>query len=180
MNKVLKIFIVIIVIAAIGAGIWVWLMNRPAEIPTNEPIVNAPAPPLDITLPGDNTPAEATADQQVKSLARLFATAYGSYSTDARFQNLKELNYLYTPSFAAYINQYISQTSAPAGYYSVNTRALSAAVVDIDESTANVTVQTQRSEVYSLNGEPQLTYATLRLQFNKISNEWKVNSATWQ
>ena len=182
MNRVLKIFILIIILAAVAAGAWVWFSNKSIPIIINTPVDNVPITntPLDITPPADTNPVVVSAEQQIKSLARLFAATYGSYSTDAQFQNLKELNYIYTPSFAAYINQYISQTPAPAGYYSVNTRALAAEVVAFTDVNATVTIQTQREEVFSLGGESQLSYQTLRLQFNKISGEWKVDNAVWE
>lgn len=180
MNKVLKIFILIIVLAAIGAGLWVWLSNKSTPPATNQPLVNEPAvnnnqpatPAVISPLPSDQ--------QQIISLAKLFTARYGSYSTDARFQNLKELSYLYTPAMQSYIDQYLASAQGSAGYYSVATRPLAVAILSQSEASAVVAVNNQRQEVFSLGGESQLIYQKLRLQFKKIDGEWRVDAANWE
>lgn len=172
----------------IGAVAWFWFFNQTSNsiVNTNESLPNNNQPLVNnenlppVNPPINTIPLVDRDEQQLKTLARLFTERFGSYSTDARFQNLKELDYLYTPGMKASVAGIISSSSQNIGYYSVTTRALAAEILYRSEDSATVMVNTQRQEVFVLGGDAQLTYQTLRLQFNKINGQWKVDSAKWE
>ncbi|MFH1111805.1 MAG: hypothetical protein V1712_01905 [Patescibacteria group bacterium] len=179
----LKLVIIVIIIVVLASAGWLIYNNL-----QNTPLVNEPPKvsnePAEVTVIPINNEQPATPinkeEQSLKALALSFASRFGSYSTAVRFQNLKDLNYIYTAKMKYWAENIINSNTISPDYYSVTTRALSAEILNQSDSSAEVLVNTQRQEVFVIGGLSQLRYEKILLQFEKISSEWKVDSAIWQ
>ncbi len=188
MNNMLnwqKLIIMIIMAAILAAGGWYvynYLSNKPAgsEIPqvTNEP-VEVEVIPITEVVP--EPPIKINQEEQIlKTLCLSFVSRFGSYANSIRFQNLKDLDYLYTPRMKYWVDNIINSSVSPADYYSVTTRALSVEILEQNNAAATVMVNTQRQEVFTVGGEAQISYQKILLQLEKTGADWKVDSAVWQ
>ena len=105
---------------------------------------------------------------------------YGSYSSDAPYQNLKAVDYMFTSNFKQIVEAQTAQTEPAGGFYGVTTKALTAQVSNQTESSATVLISTQRQELFSRTGEPQLRYQDIKVTLVKQGQSWLVESAEWQ
>ena len=176
-------FLIVIIglgLALAAAVIW-WLTLPPTPAPAtpadSSVDVSAVSPPTPIPLPP--TPQEV-AQTSLKNTALRFAEIYGSYSTDAKFANLKAINGLISESMKQSVAADMAAGAPSQGFYGVTTRALLANIESETNETALVTVSTQRQELFSGQGELQLRYQDLRLTFVRQGEAWLVNKAEWQ
>jgi hypothetical protein len=118
----------------------------------------------------------------VETVAKLFVERYGSYSTEARFQNIRDVMSLASARFATELQAQIDNAPAPTEYYGVTTVVLSVNVVSMDDAagTAFASVSTQRTESKGSPQDHHVFYQTMELAFVKSGGEWKVESATWK
>jgi len=175
-------FLIVIIglgLALAAAVIWWWAAPAapsqpapasPAAMPAVSPAAPAPVPP---------TPQEV-AQTSLKNTALRFAEIYGSYSTDAKFANLKAINGLISESMKQSVAAGMAAGAPSQGFYGVTTRALLANIENETNETALVTVSTQRQELFSGQGELQLRYQDLRLTFVRQGEAWLVDKAEWQ
>ena len=175
-------FLIIIIglgLVLAAAVIWWWAAPAapsqpapasPAAMPAVSPAAPAPVPP---------TPQEV-AQTSLKNTALRFAEIYGSYSTDAKFANLKAINGLISESMKQSVAADMAAGAPSQGFYGVTTRALLANIENETNETALVTVSTQRQELFSGQGELQLRYQDLRLTFVRQGEAWLVDKAEWQ
>jgi len=129
------------------------------------------------------TMEESKEQSSLMATAITFAEKYGSYSTQSEFENLKDLKVMMTSKMIAETNSYIEEKSKEpdAGIYVGNTtKAISTKIISLTGNTAEVIVQTQRSESQGTNPQPRVYYQDIQLQFQKIAGAWKVESALWQ
>lgn len=187
-KKLLIVGVVSLVLVLIAAGLWWFTRPTPgtAVPPGGSPTATPPAgsEPGQIVPPapasGIATPPQEVAVISLKSLASHFAEGYGSFSTDVNFQNLKDLDYLYTSTFRQSVQASIREAQPPVGFYGVTTRALTATIESQSDAAVTVVVATQRQELFSRTGEPQLRYQNLRLTFVREGERWLVDGAEWQ
>jgi hypothetical protein len=186
--------IIALVVAAIGFGVWLWWSkSQPTEQQTVKTVDggNQTDGSVSQNLPSSTTPVLEPTDNEVDNtsdaalpmrvLALTFAERYGTYSTDANFQNLKDISSVLTPSFWERISKLIIQgQTADKSYYGVTTHALIAKVQQSAADGAVVTVSTQRQEQFSRVGEVQLSYQTLKVVLEKVKGSWLVDGASWQ
>lgn len=178
-----KVLLVLVVILVILLAIWLyfWLQNNNTIVNTNvnKPLVlnNTPITniPIDTTIP---KPIDNTLSARV--LALNFAERYGTYSNDLPYENLHNLTGILTPSFQARINSIIQANAKQEGFYSITTKALVAKVNSQTDNTAQLTISTQRQELFTRNGEIKVSYATLSVSLNKSGENWLVDSAAWE
>ena len=175
-------FLIVIIglgLALAAAVIWWWAAPAapsqpapasPAAMPAVSPAAPAPVPP---------TPQEV-AQTSLKNTALRFAEIYGSYSTDAKFANLKAINGLISESMKQSVAAGMAAGAPSQGFYGVTTRALLANIENETNETALVTVSTQRQELFSGQGELQLRYQNLRLSLVRQGEAWLVDGADWQ
>lgn len=186
MSKKLIIFVVAFALALIAFVVW-WFTQAPPTTtpqPTNEEI-NTDVTPTELqpwqtpTQPTPLTP-EKKAETDAKNTALRFVEIYGSYSTDAPYQNLMAADYMFSDSFKQVISGQKTTTEPGGGFYSVTTRALSAQVESQSDSQARILVSTQREELFNSIGETQLRYQDIRVTLVKSGSNWLINGAEWQ
>ncbi|MBI4450241.1 hypothetical protein HY634_04220 [Candidatus Uhrbacteria bacterium] len=142
---------------------------------TNVAGTNVPEPPL------PPPPAEAA----VRQLAMTFAERYGSYSSEGNFVNVTDLMPLMTERYQRTTEQELvrlRQQPRAAEFSSTMTVVMKTEVTlpNGDASReATARVLTQRTDIRS--GDAPRTYGqTLTVQLLKISEGWRVDSATWE
>jgi hypothetical protein len=191
--------LVVIALLVIAILVLLWLLSRqpapaPAPAPTNT--VTTPTGGLQPTTPTNTDvstpvatpePAPAPAPDGSAALTRLamaFAERYGSYSNQSDFVNLLDLRALMTQAMAARTDRFVESARASFdpndGYLGTTTRALTADLdsFDDDAGLATVTVTTQRREASGLAAD-RVYYQELELDFEKVSGEWLIDTATW-
>jgi hypothetical protein len=185
MSRRSKILLVLVIILVILLAVWLyfWLQNNNTNVNTNinQPAVSTNTPTIN-TPTGVVEPIPKLTDTTLSArvLALNFAERYGTYSNDMPYENLKNLTGILTPSFQTRVNSIIKSGTKPAGFYSVTTKALVAKVDRQTDSAAELTISTQRQEVFTRDGEVKISYATLRVSLSKSGENWLVDSASWE
>ena len=200
-KKKIKIIGIIILIMIVIIAILIWLLSRAdedvLELPIND---NSVTTPTGTGLPGGGTTAPVGADiitepaepdvievdQQtsLKQLARSFTERYGSYSNQSDFENLVDLTALMSQAMAARTESYIESAREVlqdnARYSGTTTRALSVKIdsYNEDDGEAVVTVTAQRRESSDI-AQDRIYYQSLTIEFIKVRESWKADSATW-
>lgn len=185
MSRKVIISAVAAVLVLSGVFVW-WLVSSQGPSSTEGSIVSSPEVisdrEIDLSVPPSNQPANPPPIPLInlKNSALRFAEIYGSYSSDAPFVNLKLAEDLASSSFRQSLQAAAATTPTEAGYYSVTTRALSATIDSQTNERAVVSVDTQREEIFSREGEPQLRYQTIKLTLVKQDDQWLVEAAEWK
>ena len=145
-------------------------------------------PPVVIPLTKEQLAAKKAREESatVSALIKTFAERYGSFSTDAPFKNVRDVQTLASEAFAQTLEKSIKQEIPCVGtsctFYGVTTRIVSLTIPEITpESTSLKTVAHTQREISS--GTPiktRLTYQDLEVQVEKQSNTWKVINAVWK
>lgn len=191
-NKIIIFVIVaLIILIIIFALIW-WLLQRgaiqPPGVDTNRPAIEPKKLPVTSGLTnispisGEKPELEAT----LKAVAMTFAERFGSYSNQGNFENLADLQDLMTIKMKGWTDNFILEQKAALTdnsiYYGITTQALSATLVDLDESLgrAEVIVNTQRQEAKGSTINPRVFYQEIRLSLVNTGAGWKIDEATWQ
>lgn len=123
---------------------------------------------------------------QVKNLAASFAERFGSYSNQADFQNLIELESLMTQEMKIRTDSFISQSRqdnpTSENYYAQTAKALSTKEMAYDANfgRAEFLVQCQRQEIINSPDNIRTYYQDIKITLLKVSEAWKVDSAEWQ
>lgn len=130
-------------------------------------------------------PVQADEQSSLRRLAAAFAERFGSFSNTSDFVNLSDLKAFMSPDMSAWADTYIADARARGRdstvYFGVTTRALSATVesFDSDAGTAVIRVATQRREDSGTSLESEVYYQDLMMDFVKIDDIWKADSAEW-
>ncbi len=181
-----KLLAVIITIALVLSALAIWWLTR------SRPAVTTPTESgSETVVPGSEfgtipTPVtEPASEQQIaqtnlKNSALRFVEIYGSYSTDASYANLKSLDSIITPGLKQNLPSSLAAATPAQGFYGVTTRALTAQVESETGEQAVIVVSTQREELFSREGQPQLRYQDIRLTLLNQGGVWLVDNATWQ
>jgi len=112
-----------------------------------------------------------------------FAERFGSYSNHSNYENLVDLKYFMTVKMQKEVDIKISSrdfTKENNIYYGITTRALSAEIISVNDSTADIKVKTQREEFWGADVNSKVSYRDILISFIKENKVWKVNSAIWQ
>ncbi len=177
------ILIVLLVLFIFLLAVLLALFLKPKAVPQPAPQEQAtqpdavPEPTLSQRQEQESRASSATLQAQ----AKLFAERYGSFSTEAQYQNLKDLMPVMTDAFAAQTAASIKNMPPATAYYGVTTRVVAVKTDALDEAggSASMTIGTQRQETKGTDA-PTVKYQNLALTFKKVGTEWKVSSAVWQ
>ncbi len=115
----------------------------------------------------------------LKQLAFAFAERFGSYSNDAKYKNLTDLEPLMTEKMKQSAKSILSSLTDNNIYQGVSTVALSSELKSFDANSAEMIVKTQRSQSIG-QAAPSLSYQDLDLKMVKVGEEWKVDEASWK
>ena len=131
--------------------------------------------PLVVAAP---TVAGATAGRQ---MAELFAERYGSYSNQGDYQNLRDLLPVMTARYRRETEAFLATASSSSGqtFEGVTSVKISTDVrsADADSAVIAVTLQQERR---SGTAAPTVGYRTLRMELEKVGEEWRVDKASWE
>ena len=184
MSRKLLIFIIAFTLALIAFVVW-WFTRPAPQVPTETVPTSTEVTPVELqpwqttTQPTPATP-EKISETSAKNVALRFVEIYGSYSSDAPYQNIKAVDYMFTSNFKQIVAVQSTQPSSSSAFYGVTTKALTAQVENQTESSAAVLVSTQRQELFSRTAEPQLRYQDIRVMLVKQGDSWLVDKAEWQ
>lgn len=116
----------------------------------------------------------------LKQLAYSFSERFGSYSSDSRFANLRDLKILMTSKMQKATDDFIASDGIAVDVYEgFDAKALSSELISYSENQAEVLVKTQRAQYLGDKLEPNIFYQDLLLKFVKVGEEWKVDEANW-
>lgn len=139
----------------------------------------------------DNTANEAdnaaegavTAEDDLLSQAEIITEIYGTFTNKDKepYKNLKNLESYASPNMQNYINSVTAKPIDPnASFYGQTTKALSSAILEKSASSQKILVTAETEQITQATSSPLKKYTLLLLEFVKIDNEWKLNSAFWQ
>jgi len=185
-NKIIIAIIIVLLVLLAILLFWYRFLRDPvvpgAVVITEQPAVEETTlPEPDIGTP-PTIPSRTTQEVSVETLAMTFTERYGSYSNEAEFQNLLDLEPVVTARFMAEINSLIATIEVEDFYHAYTTRVISMTIVSLDETAgiATLSVTTQREEAIGSPQNAEVRYETLVLDMVKQGGVWLVDDATWQ
>ena len=116
--------------------------------------------------------------------AQIFAERFGSFSTEADYQNLKDLFSMMTDSMRSWAKGVVNfgeqkNSETDIIYFGVSTKVLNTKVLERTDDKMIVMLKTQRSEKGG-NKVPVVYYKDIKIELVKINEVWKVDKAYWQ
>lgn len=179
---------VVIVVIMVALVVWYQffrddtvVVNLNTTATTNDETVAV----VNATVNATSTVPEADPEQksealQLERLAKLFTERFGSYSTDAHYQNILDLRPYMTNKMQVWAEDYVNVQLARGEEATLNrivTTVASTQKQSIANTQASMRLSTQRIE----SGDNEETYyQEIVLNFVKDGEDWLVDSATWQ
>lgn len=186
-----------VVLVIIIAGVVYLMVSRGGEVETNtnsavtntNTITNTNTvvtnTNTETTTPVDvptEEPQEVDEEDVILRLARVFTERYGTFSNRNNFENITNLEPFMTTAMQLEQAEYIDANQSdevPEEYYGITTTVVSTNMDEITESTATVTVQTQRVETTG-SEDPVKSTQAMMITFEKVGENWKVSGASWK
>jgi len=113
-----------------------------------------------------------------KQTARIFIERYGSYSTDNKQQNIKEVKSLVSASLWQELSAKIGSGSASGGdFLGVTTKVIAIRFAKWDATSATINVSTVRTE--TKNNSTKNTQQDAVVYVEKNNNNWMVSKFDW-
>lgn len=105
-----------------------------------------PPPTINTTTKITADPSEATRGS-VRQFAKVFVERYGTYSSDATFQNVRDVETMVTKNLLAYLTKTVSSTTPKnQPFIGVTTKVVTAEIGEWSDTAATVKVQVTRIE----------------------------------
>ena len=123
--------------------------------------------------------------ETMRTMAKLFAERFGSYSTQSTYQNMVDLEMFMTDRMTAWSKKFVAEkTSDPEAYktyHGFSTRAVTAETLkyDVAAGEAIVKVGTYRVESTGTMSNSKSYGEYLNLTYKKVGDTWKVDEARW-
>lgn len=189
-----RLFIIISILALFILGISVFLLiagkksSAPASQPSNTgsngnlPINNTvPGGVQPTTIPSGTPIRPATSaeiDQNAaKQLAKIFVERFNTYSSDAAYQNIRDVQSLVTNSFWKTLSARLSlPTSSTSAFVGATTEVMVANVSTFKSDAATVAIKTRRTATQ--NNTVVVTYQNIVVELVKLNGTWLVDSQT--
>lgn len=183
--------IVLVVILFSVAGI-VRLLNSSDSISSGERAVTHPAQATEVVIgdakaeqvptpeppPQPDSAVQDNASAQLKRFALDFASRFGTFSTDAPNENIKQLLPRMTGELETWARARLKEAPVFVQAQRVTTRALSSKIMSETAVGAQVTVQAQR--VYRDAQGERVTYETAQLLVRKSNLGYLVERLQWK
>lgn len=184
-------------IILIGLVWFMFLAPVPAPAPTVPPATGTPQTGTQTALPEPAavspptvrrtvaSPTESTEDE-VRRLATAAVERYGTYSNQAGYENIKDLELFMSSAFLTRSRQTIERTQAAGSdtsiYYGITTKAAAAETVQFDRATGTATfrVQAQRREFVGSADNVRSFRQAATVAMVKEGGVWKVDGITWE
>ncbi len=178
-----------------------FIIREPNEVEEN-PIINNPIEgEQPIEQEGTTTPSDMPRNYQEYDISKekdhefnafdlgkmsdSFAERFGSFTNQSQYENFTDLKMFMTDSFANWVDGYvedlIEQSPKNQYFYGISTTALSHKIEKFNEEAgeATVIINTQRKET-TIEGDNESFLQKLELNFEKVNDEWLVDSAYWE
>ena len=183
------------VLVVLGISVLVSVLsNREPSAPTTETpdsVVDLPAgtvlyngapvvvSPIEngLTPPPALTTLEAE-QNSVRQLARIFTIRYNSYSTDANYQNIREVQSLVTDNLWAQISKPLAGNSVSANFLGVTTNVIGTELLSWGSDVAVVAVKT--TSVQDKNGVESNLARSGTVNLVKTDGQWLVDKFAWE
>lgn len=178
-----------------------FVKKNPSTEPTiiEEPFITGQLPggstDTPLTTPGDRpvnsqqydisqeAPRE-TDENDLVSMARLFAERLGSYSNYSNYSNYDDLLLFMTAEMKVWAKEYVDElkenTINNGEYYGITTNAVTSEVLEFTNDEARIMVTTKRRESTSSVNEGEAFFQDIEITLKKINNTWLVDKAYWQ
>lgn len=146
----------------------------PVQQETSEPapVVEEPIQPV-----VQQNPPSDSKDAQLKRFCIDFVARFGTYSTDAQSENLKQLLPSMSGTLKTWAQGIIASATVGAEKFSgVTTKALSAKIISQSGGSAVVEVSTQRT--FTEGNATRVTYETATVSLTN-NGSWYVESVKW-
>jgi hypothetical protein len=169
----------VVILLLIAISIWLWYRPAPVD-PTLPPVATSTAEQIIAQLPppsAERLEQERAYPLGVRQLAFSFTERFGSYSSDLPYKNLDDLESLMTSKMQNSIRRTVG--AEPVPYEGISTVALSSKSLVVAPTTASVVIQTQRTRS-TADGQVDIFYQDLKLDFVKANSDWLVDNAQWQ
>ncbi len=122
----------------------------------------------------------------LERMASSFAERFGSYSNQAGFSNIYDLQVFMTANMQKWSIDYIEQMKKKQAdsliYYGITTMAVTTELksFDDDEGKAEALIKTQRRESVGTFDNSKTFYQDISIYFVKENGVWKVDKAAWK
>jgi len=178
-----------VVIVVILIGVFVWyqffrddtVTNQNVTVTTNNANIAVVNATVNATPTVSDADSEAVSEAlQLERLAKLFTERFGSYSTDARYQNILDLRPYMTNKMQVWAEDYVKVQLARGDDKTLSrivTTVASTQEQSIADTQASMRLTTQRVES---GATEESYYQEIELDFIKGDDGWLVDSATWQ
>ncbi len=178
-KKVLELLFALGVIALLVIALVLYLKNR------KEPLFGDPDRTIiEANLPENFDPSVVFGAPVAtpEPVARTFVERYGSFSSEAGYENIDDIIALGTPAMKEQLETIAAEARLSGGsdYYGISTRVISVKTLEQTEATAVLEVETQRTETISSPANTSTRYQKIRLNMEKIDGKWLVNGFQWE
>ncbi len=191
MFKNRRTILIIIIVVALALLAW-WLWVKFAPTPGIEVTKPTPPKPTSVSTVSDTLIQEELTKQiagksqaQISDQAKIYANAryfverYGSFSSQANWQNLTDVKSVVTRQLRDELENLMAKNPIDAKdeYYSLTTKILGLRLVSQSDSQATVDAQTQKQEV---SGEEARTfYQDIKVYLIKDGEQWLISDFDW-
>lgn len=128
----------------------------------------------------DDIPSQT--EVSASTITRTFVERFGSYSSEADYQNVDDVADLATTSFAQELETLAERARANAtdAYYGVSTIVLSTKVQSESDTAMKMLVLTQREEAFDSPENTTVRYQDITVDLVKSGDDWLVDGFEWQ
>ncbi len=183
-DKIKKIALFLAILLVAGGVIW-WFFRPTAKPPSpSQPTAPTSQPSVvkEKTVVQENLlkQVEGKSEEEIGDYAevlkvsRYFTERYGSFSSDAAWQNLQDVKLVVTDDLWQDFEELMAKPAKQDNFYSMQTKVLSLTVDSIDNNKAQVTVSVQQTE--TKGKEQNTTYNKKIIELVKDKGKWKVSN----
>ncbi|MBI4262133.1 hypothetical protein HY624_01255 [Candidatus Uhrbacteria bacterium] len=177
--------IVLVVVGLVSVGLLLWKRSGSEVMPLNTNVssnvgVNSDTNTSIQTLPPlpPKPPERSEEETTLENFVRSFVERYGSYSTDAPFENLQRTFDDMTDRFRSAEERKIKPSSGATPFYGVAVHVQSMKILEQSPERVRVSVAAQWEEE---RGEiTQSSRKTAELILLASGKQWKVDRVTWK
>ncbi len=178
-KKLYELLFALGVIALLIIGLVLYLKNR------KEPLFGDPDRTIiESELPENFDPSVVLGAPVAtpEPVARTFVERYGSFSSEAEYENIDDILALGTSTMKTEFERIAREARAEVGggYYGISTRVISVSTLEESETSAVLEVQTQRTEAIDTPTNTSTRYQKIRLNMEKVNGKWLINGFQWE
>jgi len=195
-QKLITIFIVIIALIILIALIFFMFLGPGPEVKEEAPLNNqANLPATDKVQTNEVQtvtpsiqrviPKTGVTENDLKRIASSFVERYGTYSNQAGYDNIKDLEIFMSRSMKSWASDYLEQAIANSSnteiYYGITTKTVvvESVLFSVDLGQAQFNIKTQRQESIGTGSNIRKFQQDASIKMIKEGGVWKVDRVTW-